>query len=56
MDRRRIFKLLAVGWWLSALWLFANPNVNALAGMALSLVVLQVLPAGWLFFTRKRTV
>jgi hypothetical protein len=56
MDRRQIFKFLAVGWWLSALWLFANPNVNALAGMALSLVLLQVLPAGWLFFTRKRAV
>jgi hypothetical protein len=54
LDRRRIFKILAIGWWLSALWLFANPDVNALGWMSLSLVLLQVLPAGWLFFTRKR--
>jgi hypothetical protein len=46
--------MLAAGWWLSALWLFAHPDVNALAGMALSLLLLQVLPSGWLFFTRKR--
>jgi hypothetical protein len=53
VDRRRIFKVLAVGWWLSALWLFAHPDVNALAWMSLSLVLLEVLPSGWLFFTRK---
>jgi len=55
VDRQRTFKLLAVGWWLAALGMFASPNVNALAWMALSLLLLLIIPSGWLFFTRKPT-
>jgi len=54
IDRRKLFKFLAVGWWLAAIGLFTQPNVNALAGMAGSLVLLVALPAGWLFWTRGR--
>ena len=44
----------AVGWWLAALGLFTQPNINSLAWMALSLLLFQAAPAGWLFFTRNR--
>ncbi len=54
IDRRILFKILAAGWWLSALWLFTLTDVTALAWMAVSLLVLVVLPSGWLFFTRNR--
>ncbi len=54
IDRRPLCKFLAVGWWSSAIALFMLPNFNALAGMALSLVLLVAMPAGWLFLTRGR--
>jgi hypothetical protein len=53
-QRRVLFKFVAAGWWLSALGLFTQPNVNALAWMALSLLLFQAAPAAWLFFTRNR--
>jgi hypothetical protein len=54
VDRRNIFRYAAIGWWLAAIWLAANPDITSLAWMALFLALFEVLPAGWLFFTRKR--
>ena len=54
IDRRKLFRVLAAGWWLSAFWLFTQTDITALAWMAVSLLALVVLPAGWLFFTRNR--
>jgi len=53
-QRRNLFKFVAIGWWLAALGLFTQPNINSLAWMALSLLLFQAAPAGWLFFTRNR--
>ncbi len=54
IDRRRLFKFLAAGWWLSAVGLFSQTTVDALAWMALALTLFVALPAGWLFLTRRR--
>jgi hypothetical protein len=56
IDRRRLFKFLAVGWWLAALGLFTQTDIHALAWMALSLILLVVAPAGWLLLRRNRAV
>jgi hypothetical protein len=55
VTRQRLFKFLAVGWWLAALGLFTQPTINSLAWMALSLALLVVLPAGWMLFARRKT-
>jgi hypothetical protein len=54
IDRHNLFKILAAGWWISAIGMFAQANVNALAWMALSLVLFVAAPAGWLFCHRPR--
>jgi hypothetical protein len=51
---RILFKLAAAGWWIAALWLFAHPDPSALAWMSLFLVLFEVLPATWLYFTARR--
>jgi hypothetical protein len=55
VDRRMVYRVAAVGWWVSAIWLFAHPDVGALARMALCLFLFQVLPAGWLFYTQRKS-
>jgi hypothetical protein len=55
VTRQRLFKILAAAWWLAALGLFTQSNINALGWMALSLAALVVLPAGWLLFVRRKT-
>jgi len=54
VTRQRLFKFLAFGWWLAALGLFTQPNINSLAWMALSLAGLVVLPSGWMLFSRRK--
>jgi hypothetical protein len=55
VTRQRLFRILAAGWWLAALGLFTQPNIQSLAWMALSVAMLVVLPAGWLLFTRHKS-
>ncbi len=55
ISRRLLFRTLAVGWWLTALGLFTQTDIDALAWMALALLLLIVFPAGWLFFTRNHS-
>lgn len=54
IDRRKLYRVLAAGWWLAALGLFTLTDYNALGWMALALLLLVVVPAGWLFLTRNR--
>jgi len=53
-GRRTLFKLIACGWWLAALWLFAHPNIDALAWMSLFIVLLQALPATGFYLAARR--
>ncbi len=53
-DRRRLFKALAFAWWLAALGLFTQTDYNALGWMGTGILLLIVLPSGWLFLIRHR--
>jgi hypothetical protein len=53
-GRRRLFKTIAIGWWLASLLLFSHPNAAALAWMSLFLVLFQVLPYTALYFAARR--
>jgi hypothetical protein len=55
VTRQRLFKFLAAGWWLAALGLFTQPTIHSLAWMALSLVILVILPAGGLLYGGRKT-
>ena len=55
VTRQRLFKFLAAGWWLAALGLFTQTNIQSLAWMALSLTVLVILPAGGMLFARRKS-
>jgi len=53
-QRQIMYKAVAVGWWLSALWLATQSNINSLGWMALCLILFQAAPAGWMFLRRNK--
>ena len=44
LDNRKIFKISAAGWWLSSIFLFYEFNAHSLAGLALAIVLFQIIP------------
>jgi hypothetical protein len=54
VSRRRLFKVIAIAWWLASLWLFGHDNPGALPWMSLFLFLLQVLPFTWLCIAAHR--
>jgi hypothetical protein len=53
-SRRHLFKAIAIGWWLAALWLFNRATVDGLPWMSLFLVLFQVIPYAWLYLEARR--
>ncbi len=53
-SRSRLFKVIAVAWWLASLWLFTHPNPDSLLGLSAFLVLLQVLPCTALYIAARR--
>jgi hypothetical protein len=55
-DRRLLFKVTGVLWWLAAMWLFTQVGWNVLIWMSLFMVLLLVAPAAWLYWSGQRAL
>ncbi|MGB0372637.1 MAG: hypothetical protein ACPGN3_14985 [Opitutales bacterium] len=54
LSQRRVLQAAAIGWWLVAIPLFALSDPRSLLGFGISLICLQVIPAGIIWIKAKR--